>query len=62
LLDSGIDASARCVKEFGASWRMAEFHDGGVWSLKGQKSSGLIINARYWVHINDEANCWNNAE
>jgi hypothetical protein len=63
LLDSEADASARCVKEFGASWRMAEFHDGGGWSLKGQKGSGLITDARYWVYINDQpANCWNNAQ
>jgi hypothetical protein len=63
LLDSEADASARCAKEFGTGWRMAEFHDGGGWALKGQKGPGLITDARYWVHINDQpANCWNNAE
>ncbi len=63
LMDSEVDASARCAKEFGAGWRMAEFHDGGGWSINGQKGPGIITDARYWVHINDQpANCWNNAE
>jgi hypothetical protein len=61
LLDSENDGTARCVKEFGTGWRMAEFHDGGGWAIAGQKGPGLITDARYWVHINNQpANCWNN--
>ena len=63
LLKSEPDASARCEAEFGAGWRMAEFHDGGGgWGLQGERRSGLHAGTRYWVHINDQrGNCWNSA-
>lgn len=60
ILDSEAAASARCEKELGAGWRMAEFHDGqGGWGLQGQRGAGLTGTTRYWVHINDQkGNCW----
>jgi hypothetical protein len=59
-LDSVAAASARCEKEFGPGWRMAEFHDGrGGWGIQGLVGSGLAAHTRYWVHINDQrGNCW----
>jgi len=60
VLDSLGTASARCSKELGPGWRMAEFHDGkGGWGLQGKAGSGLGAQARCWVHINDQrGNCW----
>lgn len=52
-------AHQRCVDNFGAGWRMAEFHDGkGGW---GWHAYGNIRqDTRFWVHINDQpSNCWN---
>jgi len=60
VLESGAMASARCEKELGAGWRMAEFHDGsGGWGFQGLRGAGLTGSTRYWVHINDQkSNCW----
>lgn len=58
-LASALAGSARCEAEFGPGWRMAEFHDGGGWSLDALRGIGLNPNTRAWVHINDQAgNCW----
>ncbi|HEU4325515.1 MAG TPA: hypothetical protein VFS21_20385 [Roseiflexaceae bacterium] len=66
-LTSQAEADRRCASQFGAGWRMAEFHDGrygpslqysGGWSFwaYGWIASG----ARFWVAINDQAaNPWN---
>lgn len=61
ILESEAIATARCEKELGEGWRMAEFHDGkGGWGVQGYRGVGLSGNARYWVHVNDQrANCWN---
>lgn len=64
VLTSVQAASARCERELGPGWRMAEFHDGqGGWGLQGLRAAGAALggNTRYWVHINDQpGNCWNN--
>lgn len=52
-------ANQICAANFGAGWRMAEFHDGGGgWAFRAY---GNVRNdLRYWVYINDQpANCWN---
>ena len=66
-LTSRATADSICASQFGAGWRMAEFHDGrygsslqysGGWSFwaYGWIASG----ARFWVAINDQAaNPWN---
>jgi hypothetical protein len=60
VLASEAAATARCEKELGAGWRMAEFHDAGGWGMQGQRGMGLAPNTRFWVHINDQpGNCWN---
>ncbi|HEY6320333.1 MAG TPA: toll/interleukin-1 receptor domain-containing protein [Thermoanaerobaculia bacterium] len=52
-------ANALCVKKFGLSWRVAEFHDGWAWHFQ---ASGSVddLNGRFWVDINDQPNatCW----
>ena len=61
ILQSRPIADARCEKELGAGWRMADFHAGGGWSFSGRPRSGLLPDnsTRYWVAINDQAaNCW----
>jgi hypothetical protein len=56
-------ANARCVQEFGATWRAAEFHDGasgaGGWNFQAYGNVGNP-SSRFWVHINDQPNgtCW----
>ncbi len=59
-LKSAEAASALCLAELGAGWRMAEFHDGGGgWGLQGERSAGLRAGTRYWVRISDQrGNCW----
>ena len=53
------DANAFCASTFGEGWRVASFHDGGGWTLKGYgiPSSG---NSRVWIDIKDQpdATCW----
>ena len=62
ILQSQAVASARCEAEFGAGWRMAEFHDGGGWQLQGRRGAGFGAQTRYWVHISDQpGNCWDSA-
>jgi hypothetical protein len=59
ILTSNAAGTARCEKELGAGWRMAEFHDAGGWGMQGQRGLGLAPNTRFWVHINDQpGNCW----
>lgn len=52
-------ANALCVAEFGANWRVAEFHDGWGWNLQAYGYVGDPA-ARFWVHIDDQpgATCW----
>jgi hypothetical protein len=58
-------ANARCVQEFGPTWRVAEFHDGasgaGGWNFQAYGNVGNP-SSRFWVHINDQKNgtCWPN--
>jgi hypothetical protein len=53
------DADNICRATFGASWRLAEFHDGYQWGFAAYGDMP-IINERLWVGINDQpANCWN---
>ena len=59
ILTSEAVATARCERELGPGWRMAEFHDAGGWGMQGQRGVGLAPNTRFWVHINDQpGNCW----
>jgi hypothetical protein len=55
-LTSRAAADAVCANQFGAGWRMGEFHDGGGgwgWWANGDPQ-------RMWVAINDQpANPWN---
>lgn len=57
------NANTRCVQEFGANWRVAEFHDGangaGGWNFQAYGNVGNP-SSRFWVHINDQPNgtCW----
>jgi hypothetical protein len=68
VLTSQARGDAICAENFGAGWRLAEFHDGrygpgfaygggwSFWAAAGQ----LLPNTRYWVAINDQpANAWN---
>jgi hypothetical protein len=52
-------ANTRCVQEFGAGWRVAEFHDGWGWGFQAYGGIGDPTR-RFWVHINDQpgATCW----
>jgi hypothetical protein len=64
VIGSREQANARCVRELGAGWRMAEFHDaGGGWGLVGKRGQGLVnTNTRHWVAIKDQkSNCWDPA-
>ncbi|WP_329109674.1 S8 family peptidase [Micromonospora sp. NBC_01699] len=60
-------ADAICVANFGAGWRMAEFHDGIYTIGRFRARSGWSFwangtpaaNTRFWTHINDQpANPW----
>jgi hypothetical protein len=55
-------ADSYCVTQFGAGWRIAEFHDGWGWNFQaygGTVSAPSVPSIRFWVHINDQlANCW----
>lgn len=57
------DASAHCAAQFGAGWRVAEFHDGWGWNFQaygGTVSAPAVPSTRFWVHNNDQpgATCW----
>ncbi|MFK3982336.1 RICIN domain-containing protein [Micromonospora sp. NPDC050397] len=57
-LTSLARADQICATNFGAGWRMAEFHDGGGWSFWA--NGNLPVGGRFWVAINDSpANPWN---
>lgn len=58
-LTSRATADGVCRAEFGAGYRMAEFHDAdGGWSFVGA-NGGVDTSVRHWVAIDDEAaNCW----
>jgi preprotein translocase subunit SecG len=64
VLESLAAANARCTKELGTGWRMAELHDGkgsaGNASLLGKRGPGLTSQqTRHWVYANDhKSNCW----
>ncbi len=53
------DTNAYCAATFGEGWRVASFHDGGGWALKGY---GVPQNnkERFWVDIKNkpEGTCW----
>jgi hypothetical protein len=56
-------ANAYCVAQFGANWRVAEFHDGWGWNFQaygGTVGAPTVPSTRFWVYINDQpaANCW----
>lgn|GEM_PF-4788975 len=52
-------ANNLCVLEFGAGWRVAEFHDAWGWGFQAYGGVGNPAQ-RFWVHINDQpgAICW----
>lgn len=59
----GKDANSYCKDKFGPGWRVAEFHDGGIWNFQaygGTVTPPTIPPRRFWVHINDQkdGNCW----
>ncbi|MFI9722071.1 hypothetical protein ACIHFE_20810 [Streptomyces sp. NPDC052396] len=66
-LNSRAAADSVCQAQFGAGWRIAEFHDGhygpdlgstGGWSFWAY--GDLPANTRMWTYINDQnANPWN---
>jgi hypothetical protein len=55
-------ANSYCSTQFGAGWRVAEFHDGWGWNFQaygGTVSAPAVPSTRFWVYINDQsANCW----
>lgn len=56
-LTSASSADQICAERLGSDWRMAEFHDGGGWGLRGLGT--IATGTRFWVRINDQpANCW----
>jgi hypothetical protein len=61
VIGSLAQANARCERELGTGWRIAELHDAasGV-GLVGRRGQGLVnTNTRHWVAINDQrSNCW----
>jgi hypothetical protein len=52
-------ANALCVAEFGAGWRVAEFHDGWGWNFQAFGGLGKPA-GRFWVNIDDQPGgvCW----
>lgn len=57
------DANSYCEDKFGKGWRVAEFHDGGIWNFQaygGTVSAPTVPSTRFWVSINDQTdgNCW----
>jgi hypothetical protein len=64
VLGSLAQAHARCEKELGTGWAMAEVNDGqGARGVVGKRGPGLTnTNTRHWVYVNDQkANCWDPA-
>ena len=65
VLESQHLADARCEKELGAGYRMADWHAGpGGYSVRGKSGQnvGIAGVSRYWVAIKDQpANCWDSA-
>ncbi|MDZ7864998.1 hypothetical protein [Acidovorax sp.] len=65
ILTSAALASARCEKELGSGWRMADVQDGeNSGSLTGMRTTNTTLGqgTRYWVQTKDQpANCWNSA-
>ncbi len=65
ILTSAALASARCEKELGSGWRMADVQDGlSSGSLTGMRTTNTTLGqgTRYWVQTKDQpANCWNSA-
>jgi hypothetical protein len=57
ISSSLTNANKRCADEFGAGWRVAEFHDGaqgkGGWDFLAYGNMG-DTKTRFWVHINDQ--------
>jgi hypothetical protein len=61
VIGSLANGNARCVKELGTGWRMAEIHDAASGKgLVGKRGQGLVnTDTRHWVHAKDQkANCW----
>lgn len=63
ILTSAALASARCEKELGSGWRMADVQDGqNSGALQGMRTSNTALDrgTRYWVQVQGQpANCWN---
>lgn len=57
-LTSRATADTLCAQQFGAGFRMGEFHDGGG-GWRWWASGTLSTSTRFWVAINDQpANPW----
>jgi hypothetical protein len=51
-------ADALCIQEFGAGWRVAEFHDGWGWHFQAFGGVGNPAQ-NFWVNITGQpATCW----
>ena len=65
ILTSAALASARCEKELGSGWRMADVKDGlDSGSIAGLRTTNTTLGqgTRYWVQTQDQpANCWNSS-
>lgn len=65
ILTSAALASARCEKELGSGWRMADVKDGlDSGSIAGLRTTNTTLGqgTRYWVQVQDHpANCWNSS-
>lgn len=65
ILTSSALASARCEKELGSGWRMADVKDGlDSGSIAGLRTTNTTLGqgTRYWVQTQDQpANCWNSS-
>lgn len=57
-LGNSFSGAEECQVQ-GLSGRMAQFHDGGGWRIRGLRGPNLLPGTRYWVHITDQpGNCW----
>ncbi|OLV15783.1 hypothetical protein [Deinococcus marmoris] len=62
LMTSQAAADAICAGQFGAGWKMGEFHDGGGgWSFWAMgPMCDTLKGTKFWTAINDQpANVWN---